>query len=285
VPLDPESSNALMGSEASIQSPILVTGGTGRVGQLVVARLRDAGCDVAVLSRKDHPSVEGLEFMTGDLARDEGIEAAVERSEVIVHCAGTTKTEQDKAQVRHLVRAASQAGTRHLVYISVVGADRVPIVSRTDRALFGYFASKLESERVVADSGVPWTTLRATQFFDAMASVVRQMTRLHVVPVFSRVRFQPVDAGEVADRLVELALGTPSGLVPDMAGPQVYEMRELVRGYLQAKHKHRLLLPVRVPGQAADAVRAGAILSPDHAVGRRTWEDFLASEVRARHAH
>jgi uncharacterized protein YbjT (DUF2867 family) len=94
-------------------------------------------------------------------------------------------------------------------------------------------------------------------------------------------RFQPVDAGEVADRLVELAFGTPAGLVPDMAGPRVYEMSELVRGYLRANHRRRPIIPVWLPGKAARAFRAGANLAPDRAVGRRTWEDFLAAQVRS----
>ena len=83
----------------------------------------------------------------------------------------------------------------------------------------------------------------------------------------------------MADRLVELALGAPAGLVPDIAGPRVYEMRDLVRGYLRARGKHRPLIPVWLPGKAARAFRAGANLAPDRAVGRRTWEDFLAEEV------
>jgi uncharacterized protein YbjT (DUF2867 family) len=98
-------------------------------------------------------------------------------------------------------------------------------------------------------------------------------------PVPSRFRFQPVETREVASRLVELCLGAPRGLVPDMGGPRVYEMTELVRGYLRARGKHRLLLPIGVPGRAARAFRAGANLAPDHAVGRRTWEDFLAERV------
>jgi hypothetical protein len=77
----------------------------------------------------------------------------------------------------------------------------------------------LAGERAVAESGLPWTTLRATQFFDALAGVGRAMAKLPVVPVASGVRFQPVDTGEVAGRLAELALGAPAGLVPDFAGP------------------------------------------------------------------
>jgi uncharacterized protein YbjT (DUF2867 family) len=260
-----------------VGSPILVTGGTGTLGRLVVPRLRDAGYDVRVLSRRSREGTEGVEFVVGDLATGDGIEAAAVGAQSIVHCAGSSKGDEVKAQ--HLVRAASQAGARHLVYISVVGADRVPVVSGIDRAMFGYFESKLAAERVIADSGVAWTTLRATQFHDLILMVARQLAKLPVIPAPSGVRCQPVDAGDVAIRLVELAVGEPAGLVPDLAGPRVYELKELVRSYLQARGRRRLIMPVRLPGQAARAVRAGAILAVDGAVGRRTWEDFLAAQV------
>jgi uncharacterized protein YbjT (DUF2867 family) len=145
-------------------SPILVTGGTGRLGRHVVRRLRDAGSNVRVLSRRSREAEDGIRFLSGDLATGEGIKAAVEGVETIVHLAGTAgsaKGDEDKA--RSLVRAASRGvpGAPHLVYISVVGADRIPVVSGVDRAMFGYFASKQAAEKVVEDSGLPWTTLRA----------------------------------------------------------------------------------------------------------------------------
>jgi uncharacterized protein YbjT (DUF2867 family) len=254
-------------------SPILVTGGTGTLGRLVVRRLRDAGSNVRILSRRSHKSGDGIEYMIGDLAIGEGIEPTVDGIETIVHCAGSTKGDEDKT--RNLVRAASAAGAQHLVYISVVGADRIPVVSRIDRAMFGYFESKRAAERVVADSGLPWTTLRATQFHDAMLTVVQQMAKLPVVPVPAGFRFQPVDTGEVAARLVELTFGKPSGLVPDMGGPRVYGMAELLRGYLRATRRRRLIVPIWLPGKAARAYRAGGNLAPEQAVGHRTWEEFL----------
>jgi uncharacterized protein YbjT (DUF2867 family) len=255
----------------------LVTGGTGTLGRLVVPRLQDAGCDVRVLSRHSRNGTQGIEFVTGDLATGEGVQSAVDEAEIIVHCAGGSKGDDEKA--RHLVRGASQAGTRHLVFISVVGADRIPVRSAIDRAMFGYFGSKLAAERVVADSGVPSTTLRATQFHDLILKVARPMARLPVLPVAAGFRFQPVDAGEVADRLVELALGTPAGMVPEMGGPRVYEMAELIRGYLHTRNKRRPMLPIRLPGKAARAIRAGANLPRDGALGRRTWEQYLAERV------
>jgi uncharacterized protein YbjT (DUF2867 family) len=233
---------------------------------------------VRVLSRRSRESGDGVEFVTGDLATAEGIEAAMDGVETVVHCAGSAKGDEDKA--RNLVRAASTVGAPHLVYISVVGAERVPVVSGVDRAIFGYFASKRAAELVVADSGLPWTTLRAAQFHDLILMVARQLTKMPVIPIPAGFRFQPIDAREVATRLVELSLGKPAGFVPDIAGPRVYQMKELVRSYLRATQRHRLIMPVKVPGKAARALRAGANLAPEQAVGHRTWEDFLAERLR-----
>jgi uncharacterized protein YbjT (DUF2867 family) len=258
---------------------ILVTGGAGVLGRLVVKHLSAAGYPVRGMSRRKSPADDwpGAQWAQADLETGEGIEAAVEGVEIIVHCAGSGKGDEDKA--RNLVRAASRAGVRHLVYISVVGANQIPVSSFIDRTMFGYFASKLAAEHIVAESGLPWTTLRATQFHYLTLKVARSMAKLPVVPLPAGFRFQPIDEGEVAARLAELALGTPSGLVPDMAGPKVYSMAELLRGYLQASHRHRQIIPVWLPGKAARAVRAGANLAPERAVGRRTWEEFLADQV------
>jgi uncharacterized protein YbjT (DUF2867 family) len=258
---------------------ILVTGGTGTLGRHLVPLLRDAGADVRVLSRRPHPAADGVEYVTGDLLSDEGIAAAVDGTETIVHCAGGRKG--DDEATRNLVRAGSRAGTRHLVFISVVGADRVPATSPVDRSMFGYFGSKLAAEQVVTGSALPWTTLRATQFYDLCLMVARQMAKLPVLPVPAGLRFQPVDSGEVAVRLAELAQGSPAGLVPDMAGPKVYSMTELLSGYLSARGLAKRMLQIPLPGRAARAIRGGAIIAPDHAVGQRTWEDFLDSRVRA----
>jgi len=260
-------------------NPILVTGGTGTLGRLVVARLHEAGRDVRVLSRgrKDRLDADGVEYVTADLTTGDGVQAAVDGTEVVMHCAGSVKGDATKA--RQLVEAASRAGVRHLVYISVVGDERVPMAGSLDRLLFGYFGSKLATDRVVAESGLPWTTLHATQFYDGILTTVTQMARLPVAMVPAGWRFQPIDTGEVAARLAELALGTPAGLVPDMAGPRAYELADLLRGYLQATQRQRLIVQLPMPGAAARAVRAGAILALDRAVGRKTWEDFLAERV------
>ena len=259
---------------------IVVTGGTGGLGRRVVARLHRAGANVRVVSRRAHESANGIEYAVSDLAKGEGVEAAVGGATIVVHCAGVGKIKEDTAQAQNLARAARQAGVRHLVSVSVVGAERIPVKSRVDHAMFAYFASQRAKERVVEDSGVPWTNLRATQFHDGfILFMVRGMSKLPVVPLPAGFRFQPVDADEVADNLVQLALDRPVGQAPDIGGPKIYEAEYLFRTYLQAVGKRRAMVRVRMPGAAAEAIRAGANLTRDGAVGRRTWEEFLATEI------
>ena len=256
---------------------ILVTGGTGTLGRHVVPLLRAAGRDVRVLSRTPHESRPGIEHVTADLGTGEGVAAAVTGVDTILHLAGSNKGDGEKA--RTLVEAASAAGSPHLVYISVVGADRIPVTTGVDRAAFGYIAEKRAAELAVEQSGLPWTTLRATQFHDLVLTLVEALAKLPVAPSFSGYRIQPIEAAEVAERLVELALSEPAGLVPDMGGPRVYEMRDLLRSYLAAAGRRRPILSIRQPGGAARALRDGAGTTPDRAVGRRTWEEFLADRV------
>lgn len=247
--------------------PILVTGGTGTLGQQVVARLRAAGRDVRILSRR---TGDGL--VTGDLATGQGLREAVQHVGTIVHCASNRKG--DAQATRNLVQAATQAATQpgesqpHLVYISIVGVDRFPR---------GYFKTKLEAERVVAGSGLPWTTLRATQFYELIAKGAIRLAKLPVIPVPAGFVVQPVDSGEAAARLAELALGEPSGRVPDLAGPQILSFADLIRTYLRVTGlRPRPVVQVWTPG--IGPVRAGALYPPPGAqttLGHRTWPDFL----------
>jgi uncharacterized protein YbjT (DUF2867 family) len=251
-------------------SPVLVTGGTGRLGRLVVRRLRDAGRDVRVLTRHGGEPAAGVKFLTGDLRSGEGVDAAVDGVDVIVHCASSSKG--DVEATSNLVAAASRAGSPHLVYVSIVGIDHI--------SSWSYPKAKLRCERIVTGSGLPWTILRVTQFYDYVLGGLRKLAWLPVVPVPAGFRVQPIDADEVAARLVELALGAPAGRVPDLAGPRVTSWSDLLRGYLRASHRRRVVLPVRIPGTRA--VRDGGLLPPPgHAVGRRTWEQFLTTSLEA----
>jgi uncharacterized protein YbjT (DUF2867 family) len=245
------------------EAMILVTGGTGRLGRKVVRRLRAEGREVRVLSRR-----EGAGLCTGDLATGAGIDAALAGVGVVVHCA--TSTRGDAEATRNLVQAATRAGKPHLVYVSIVGIDAI--------ASWSYPKAKLDCERLVMESGLPWTVLRVTQFHEYVLAGARKLAWLPVVPAPAGFHIRPVDTGEVADRLAELALGGPAGRVPDLAGPEVTDWVEVQRGYLRASGKRRLVVPVRIPGTRA--VRAGGLLpAGEFTVGRRTWRGYLSETL------
>ena len=139
----------------STKELILVTGGTGGLGHRVVERLRMRGHQVRIASRHQRDAAHGVEYVISDLARDEGVDAAVDGASIVVHCAGVGKIKEDTAQAQNLARAAKRAGVRHLVAVSVVGADRIPVKTAVDRSMFAYFASQRAKELVVAESGLP----------------------------------------------------------------------------------------------------------------------------------
>ncbi|MCK9793977.1 NAD(P)H-binding protein [Isoptericola sp. 4D.3] len=260
---------------------ILVTGGTGYLGRLVVPRLVRAGEEVRVVSRSPHASGDGVRYLVADWTTGDGLAQAVGDAEVVVHLAGDQLHNEQVA--RTLVRAVRDAGARpHLVNVSVVGAEKVPVRSGFDRRVLGYMPSKLAQERVLEESGIPWTNLRATQFHELVLVAARALTKLPVVPAPSGWQAQPIAADEVAARLVELALGAPQGRVPDVAGPEVHTFRAMMRAYLDAVGSRRPTMPVRVPGGASRAYAAGANLNPDRAVGKQTWAEFLAEHVERR---
>ena len=244
---------------------ILVTGGTGTLGRCVTERLRADGHEVRVLSR--HSETYPVDLLTGV-----GLDRAVAGVDAIVHCATLPKGGADEEATRRLIEAARTAGVPHLVYISIVGIERVPL---------GYYRTKRRVEQLIEASGLGFTVLRTTQFHDLALDLVRILAKLPVVLVPNGVRLQPVAVDEVAERLVELALGAPAGYVQDMGGPEVRTVRELVQAYLRASGKRRPVVGVRLAGRFYAALRDGGLLAPHHAVGRGTFEEFLAERVAA----
>ena len=214
---------------------ILVTGGTGTLGRAVVPAL--AGQDVRIMSRRGH--------VVADLSTGEGLDAAVAGVDVVVHLATGYRRGRDVPAARRLIDAALEAGVRHLVYVSIVGVDRVPI---------SYYRGKLEIERLLAES-MPHSILRVTQFHDLIRTYLAKTAWLPVVPV-PDMRVQPVDVRDVAERLAELAVGPPQGRVPDLGGPKVESFADLARTY-----GARRLVRFRLPGKAFRAYRAGGNLT------------------------
>jgi uncharacterized protein YbjT (DUF2867 family) len=245
-----------------VTNSVLVTGGTGTVGRIVVDNLVAAKQDVRVLSRGRRPEQStDVRHVVGDVQTGEGLDAAMDGVDTIVHCVYPSE---------HLVAAAKRAGEPHLVYVSIVGIDRVP---------FALYRMMLANERLIAESGLPWTVLRATQFHDLIAFMLRMLAKPPVLALPSGLRFQPVDVRDVGARLAQLALGEPIGRAPDFGGPQARAIDDLARSYLAIVGKRRRIVPVRLPGKVFGGIRAGGLLTPEHAAGTITFEEYLGEQV------
>lgn len=238
-------------------------GGTGTLGTVVVDRLVSAGADVRVLSRGRRPRRSDVENLIGDARTGAGLDQACADADVVVMCA---------EHAREVAAAASRAGIAHMLYTSIVGVDRIP---------FSFYRSKFADERLIAESGVPWTVLRATQFHDLIAAGVRIMAKSPVLTLPSGMRFQPVDVRDVGARLADLALGEPVGRAPDFGGPEVRTLKDLAQSYLAMADKRRAVVPVWMPGKVFRSLKDGDNLAPDNAAGTITFEQYLAEQFAA----
>jgi uncharacterized protein YbjT (DUF2867 family) len=161
-----------------------------------------------VLSRSGRAGTVRADLLTGA-----GLEEAVDGVKTLIHCSSnpycqTRQTDVDGTE--RLLRVAQRASVSHLVFISIVGVDRNPY--------HPYFRVKRDAERVIERSSVPWTILRATQFHDLVLRALRILDRLPILLVPKGFVGQPIDTGEVADRLIELAFSSPSGQTSSETG-------------------------------------------------------------------
>ncbi len=244
---------------------VLVTGGTGVLGREVMGRLSSASVEARALSRSGR---EGA--IRGDLLTGEGLEEAVRDVNTIIHCASSPfhKSRQvDVEGTRRLLQVAAREGVSHVVYISIVGMEHAPA--------YPYYRIKLDTERVIESSPVPYTILRATQFHDLILKAIQFLGRSPVMLVPKGFLGQPIDAGEVAERLVEIALSKPAGWAQDVGGPEVTTLSDAARDYLKIAGRRKRILEVPFPGKTARAFREGALICPENIYGRITWKEFL----------
>jgi uncharacterized protein YbjT (DUF2867 family) len=201
---------------------IVVIGGTGLIGTKLVKKLRDAGHEVVAAS----PS-SGVNTLTG-----EGLDAALAGADVVVDVSNSPSFE-DKAvlsffetSAKHLLPAEARAGVKHHVALSIVGADRNPDS--------GYMRAKVAQEKAIKAAGVPYTIVRATQFFEFLGAIANAGTEGNTVRVSSGL-MQPLAANDVASAVADVAVKPPVNGTIDVAGPEALGIDELVRRYLQAK--------------------------------------------------
>src|SRR5438067_13046137 len=206
---------------------IVVIGGSGLIGSKVVSDLRQRGHEVVAAS----PST-GVNTLT-----DEGLAEALKGAQVVVDVANSPSFEDKPAleffetSGRNLLSAAKSAGVKHHVALSVVGTDR--LTGSGPGSLSGYFRAKMAREHLIKASGIPFTIVHATQFFEFVKNIAQSATDGSTVRL-SSVLMQPILSDDVAAAVADAAIGQPINGIIEVAGPDRIRQDELVRQYLSA---------------------------------------------------
>jgi uncharacterized protein YbjT (DUF2867 family) len=252
---------------------VAVAGGTGLVGSKVVARLRERGDEVVVLTRST-----GVDLTTGA-----GLAEALRGVDVIIDTTSiVAKTPAEyvaffRAVAEHLQSAGAAAGVRRIVTLSIVGIDGL------GGGPFAHYDGKLAQEAATTAGPVPASILRATQFHGFAGQLIDWVAKGGVLPC-PKQPVQTVDVNAVADELVAMAIEqTDEPLVRrDLAGPEKALLAERARAIAKARGQRLWVAPVWLPGTTAKKIRGGVLQAPPGAIiAGGTFDEWLAREYSA----
>lgn len=243
---------------------IVVIGGSGLIGRQLVGRLREQGHEVVAAS----PS-SGVNALTG-----QGLAEALTAAAVVVDVSNSPSFEDQAVRAffetssRNLLAAEAAAGVRHHVALSVVGTDRLQDS--------GYFRAKLAQENLIKASAVPYTIVRATQFFEFIGGIAQSATDGNLVRL-PPAHMQPVAAEDVVATLADVAASEPVNGTIELAGPERIPMNQLVERFLTAKSDPRTVTTEGNVGYFGAAVDDRSLTPGDHPrIASTRFEDWLS---------
>jgi uncharacterized protein YbjT (DUF2867 family) len=225
---------------------IVIIGGSGLIGKKLVKLLREEDHEVVAASRST-----GINALTG-----EGLSKALSGARVVVDVSNSPSFEDQavleffETSGRNLLAAEKMAGVRHHVALSVVGTDRM--------LASGYFRAKLAQENLIKASGIPYTIVRATQFFEFVGAIAQAATDGSTVRL-PHALMQPIVSDDVAAALADVALDEPLNGTIDLAGPESIPMDELVRQFLSASGDARQVVIDPQAGYFGTAIDDGSL--------------------------
>ena len=265
---------------------VLVTGGTGHLGQDLVDRLVQNGHPVRVFARS-RKSRTDVEWAIGDLATGEGLPAALRGVHTVINAAthspiakrGSMRpidffkspADVDADGRLRLLDLCQQAPVQHFLHVSIVGLDD---------ASLPYGRVKLAGERMVCASSLPWSVVRAMPFYYLLEGMLAGLGWLPVWPVPTAV-FNPVDTSDVADYLVKCAFDGQRGMRAEIGGPEDMSLAEFARQYQRARGMNRTILPVHLSDKRARGM--GFVVS-NGVRGSLKWSAWLEQRFSVREA-
>lgn len=248
-------------------------GGTGVVGHHVVRQAMGRSHDVVAVSRSGR-SDTGAVAAVADATTGAGLADALAGADVVVDVlnAADVRPSQAKtafpAMAERVSATAAAAGVSRVVCLSIVGIDTIP---------YAYYEGKVAQEAAYLAGAVPATVLRTTQFHEFAGQLLAQLTKGPVATI-PRMRIQPVAAADVAAALIGTVEGPVVERVPDLAGPEVRELADLVRAVLRARGSRVRVVTFKPPGRAGSMMAGGALLPTSGRQTTLTFEAWLAAQ-------
>jgi uncharacterized protein YbjT (DUF2867 family) len=246
---------------------IVVIGGSGLIGKKLVSKLRERGHEAVAAS----PS-SGVNAVTG-----EGLAEVLVGTQVVVDVTNSPSFE-DAAVLefflkssQNLLAAEADAGVAHHIAVSIVGSDRIPDS--------GYMRAKVAQEKLIQSAGIPYTIVRATQFFEFIETIIAQFPTdgqtVNSPPAF----IQPIGSDDVADALVDITLAAPVNGIIDLAGPDRFSFEEIIRQFLSATHDSRQVLIDSHARYFGAALNDQLVPQGNSLIGSTRFEDWLNRSI------
>ena len=261
-----------MTTKEKSNTKIVIIGGTGLIGSKVATNLRERGYEVVAASPNS-----GVNTLTG-----EGLAEVLEGASVVVDVSNSPSFEDAavmeffQTSTRNLLTCEATARVGHHVALSIVGSDRLPDS--------GYMRAKVAQEKLIKESSIPYSIVRATQFFEFVKRIADSATEGNTVRLPS-VGFQPLAANDVASVVSQVAIGSPLNGIVEVAGPERFRFDELIRQGLVASKDLREVIADPYARYFGTQLSDGSLVpSGDALLGETRFEDWLsrsASEIAA----
>lgn len=256
---------------------ILVTGGTGRLGSAIVAQLLAENYQAKVLSSGIKRNIlSNHNTVIADLAKNESLEGVFNGFEVIIHCA-SNPSNAEKVDVQgtvNMLRHMDYQSLPHLIYTSIVG------VEKSD---WRYYQYKRQVEKLIQNSGIPWTIFRITQFHEFVLHRVIDPLDNGAGSVFKVPRgmtFQSIDIRDAAEHLVGAVDENATNSIVTLGGPEILRIKEMVKSYLDQTGRTDRIEEWNSNDEFYHIFTTGINLCPEHRAGTKSWDEFIDEHVR-----
>ncbi|CAF4527044.1 unnamed protein product [Rotaria sp. Silwood1] len=264
---------------------VLIVGGTGPVGQTLSKLFLSSQTPFLIGSRNpisinnendNVASQSTSNWIHMDLTKNEGINKSIDDDvDTILYLASLPQATTNDGQpiditlTKNLLNSIQKKNIKHLVYLSIVGVDKMP---------FSYYKGKLECERLIKESGIPYTILRATQFHSLVEDFANYLLNYPMDTISKVAKIQPIQIEAVAMELAKIVKEPPLNSTYDIGGRKIYTMKEIADSLLEARPEKKPTVNMPIIDEILNGFAEGYNTCDNISLNSNTWEEYLANK-------